>query len=208
MFRVRNPEKTVLEFLETKYKEGFSSIEPYGARLGSEVWMFLVSPESFPLDRIVVAYIENDDGSWQCADNYVAYLYRDRFRKMLDSLLGTLFQDYKVFQKISQSPLPVEFGPQTLFEDYISSPASRITATIVVNSDKVDQREEIIEHLRASLVAKGALLSGKLYFAKDDFYDGIDESNLACHVNRPDWYHCYASFSMDEAGRFLYLNWR
>ena len=199
-----NQEKMFVSYMEEKYGEKFAYIEPTGGQLGrasSECWM---RSEQFPEQRILAARYQGEDGKFTFYDNYMAVLLHEDAWKEINSVVGTVFDDYQLFFFVT--PAVLTAGPDYTLEDYLKDPAANLSITIVSYSDR---NETSLSRMAEAFGERGIAVHGLLFFADSGMDRGmITEDNIENYEVKSDWFQARANFTIESDGTVSYERWR
>lgn len=191
-------------YMENKYEEAFTCIEPTGGQLGSpshEAWM---GSSRFPGERILVGRYKGNDGKYRFYDNYMAFLLHGEAQEALDSVTGEVFQNYRIFFKVP--PVVLNAGPENYGLDaYLKDPMADLSITIISCSERDESK---LKELAEAFGSHGIAVKGILFFTGNDFSrDTVTEENIEEYEYREGWYRARVNFSIEEDGSISYEHW-
>lgn len=200
-----NKEKMFVSYMEEKYGEAFTYIEPTGGQIGgnsSECWM---KNERFGDERILAARYLGKDGEYAFCDNYMAVLLHEDAWQEINAIAGEVFEDYLLYFPVP--PVILTAGPQDYeLEDYLTDPAADLSITIVTYSDRNDTK---LSRMAEAFGRQGIAVHGLLIFAGSELdRELVTEDNVEQYELKDGWYQAKANFFIESDGTISYVKWR
>lgn len=203
----KGEESKMVAYMEHKYGESFSVMEPYAGQLGKDYMMLRVRSNDRNQEGILVRASGTEKISYQ--DNYLAYLLKEKIEQRLARIAGQSFGECKVFYQIPELVFPAEFPAHMEADAFLRHPLSKVRVYIYVRSftDLQDLKERADDFFLQTQ-SRGYIVGGVISCPLDGgMYEMVTEENY-----KGDIYQGYQSvveavFSMDERG-VMYLEWK
>lgn len=156
----------MVAYMNKKYDDHFEYSAPFGGGPDSTSTQIIVTSEKYPEAEIWVEYYTKDSNEI-FADNYVSYKYEEQTRELLQTLLNDVFHsNVKLQYGVGTKGTVNNFTDRTSFEEYASSPASRIGFRAFVMDDGM--AISIAENeLKEAIENSGFVLSGLIFITDD-----------------------------------------
>lgn len=201
-------QRKMVAYMEQKYGESFSVIEPCGGQLGKDYTMLRMRSNDRNQEGILVRASGKEETVYQ--DNYLAYLLKEKIVQQLTKPAREAFGECKVFYRIPESVFPAEFPAHMEADAFLRHPLARVRVYIYVrNHPCLPDIKGRVDDFFSMLQSRGYIVGGVISFPRDvGMYEIITEENF-----RGDVYQGYQSmaeavFSMDENGDVMYLEWK
>lgn len=197
----------MLEYMERKYKEPFTALEPYAGQFGKPYSMLKVKSSCSKTDGILVRAVKEENG-YVYQDNYLAYLLREQIEQQVKIIAKPVFGECKVFYKIPEMVFPADFPADMKMDVFLKNPYSMVRIYLYIRKDSPDMKEQLEQFLTA-LQEKGYLIGGVISCPLDEkSYRMITRANFTRDVYLGYQYKTEAIFSMDVEGNLAYLEWK
>lgn len=192
-------QEEAVSYMEEKYDESFTWIDPVDGQLGSSRKRGYVSSSNFPGEKILV---EGDRGEKETfRDNYVAYLQNAEACQELQTIASAVDENWKAF--CSPEEIGLSLGKEASALEYLQNGAC-LTSLFVPREGWLEARDTKMEEFRRVLWEKGisanitvyTLPAGELSSLTRDTYSGYTNSSGA------------GRFVMDREGNFAVSKWR
>ena len=197
----------MLDYMERKYKEPFTTIEFYAGQDGKDYTMLKVQSCRRKINGILVRAVRNKEGVVY-QDNYLAYLLREQIEGRIKALAEPIFGECKIFYKIPEMVFPEDFPADMDVDAFLKHPQSMIKIYFYLkntSSNKQGQFEQLFHALNRESYVIGGVVS---YSANMKMYQMITRENFTGDIYQGYQYHSEAIFSMDEKGSLAYLEWK
>lgn len=197
-------EDDMLDYMEKKYGESFTTVEPFGGQLGSKYTMILVKG-TYAEDALVRVVYEEAPLVYQ--DNYLGFIHKQEIETLLEPLAEQAFGTCKLFYKVPRMVFPVETTKHTTAEELLGNPYT-MTRIYVYPKDNSEDNSSKIDMLQQQLAEKGYCIGVIISFPPDEkWYDFITEDTFVGAV-----YQGYEAdeeivFQMDREGGYRSLYW-
>ena len=199
----------MIEYMEDKYGEEFTFIDSTGGSLGSSEKQILVSSDRFPGEEILVSHYDDgisDNGTF--CDNYMAFEYEDAVLSGFEAAASAVYGNCTVIYEPVAMPLDPDVGPDTSLAEYMSDPASNLSAEIFVSDQQAGDRDAMLESFRGQLQARGLCPGVTLLFVSPDELPGISIENHTDYLREEGLVSMRCDFLLDASYDFVYDDWR
>lgn len=198
-------EDMFVSYLEDKYDETFSYIEPTGGQIGgtsSEAWL---KSTRFPDERILAARYMGADGKYRFYDNYMAILLHDDAETVIKEILNGVFDDYKLYFPIPMVVLR-DGDKGYCLSDYLKDPGADLQIIIFAFSNT---EKNMVNHIAEAFGSHEIAVHVQLIFTGENFEGSrINEDNIEKYYLTDEWYDGKVTFSIENDGVISFEKWR
>ena len=181
--RMREMER-MISYMEEKYGEAFSPVQPFGGQLGKNLDALELKSEKFKGGGILVRriYLKEQE---VMQDNYLAFLLEREITCRIAAAAEQAFGESSVVYQIPELVFPADFPAKMSAEEFLRNPWSMVKVTIMPAAAE-DRPAEKADIFFSILKEKGYIIGGTVLFSSGQ----------------------RLIFSMGEEGTIRYLEWR
>lgn len=192
-------QEEAVSYMEEKYGESFTWLEPVGGQLGSSLKSGYVASRRFPGEKILV---EGERGKKEgFKDNYTAYLRNEEACIELQKIVSSVDAAWKAFCRPEE--IGLSMGKEASALEYLQKGAC-ITVLFVPQENWETVRDDRMEDLRKALWSRGLSANITVYTLPGEELSALTRDTYAGHM--------YGSgagrFVMDKEGNFAVSKWR
>ncbi len=197
----------MLNYMERKYGESFTSPEPYAGQAGKDYAMLRVRSADGKAEEILVRAVrEGKITIYQ--DNYLAYRLKDSIEQRMKELVSPIYGKCRVFYKIPELVFPTDFSPDMDADAFLRHPQSQARVYFYIEKCPADPQKQF-QQLQSVLKEKEYIIGGIIsYPANEKMYQMITTENFTRDLYLGYQYKLEGLFSMDEKGGLIYLEWK
>lgn len=201
-------QRQMLDYINEKYQDAFTYIEPYGGAIGSEDKFIFVENEKYAGERILVGCTLENGRATDIRDNLPAILLREELVTELERIVVEVYGDGRVFFRTPHVLLPADFDERTSLEEYTSYPGGQLTATFLIRGNGETSAADA-DTLREKLAESQIKLSGVIAYVSDDAaYEELDWDAVNNLLSTDDGFILRGYFALNDQHEFIYLDWR